>query len=174
MSGDQVEAGTDTGIEPGREVGPDWSAGNWAVIALFTALTLVGMALSVGWVESAVAVPGGEGTADAVTVPLYVYLYAGFGALGYIFTKLMVNFDRYTTWSHLEQLVGMAMRVPAAWILATGIYLFLGDIGGTEGTGGARFTAGVAFLVGLYVNVALKALGSLADRILGRPSRQGQ
>jgi len=161
MSGDRVEAG-------GTGIGPDWSVVNWAVIAVFTALTLIGMALSVGWVESVVVIPDGEGGPDAVTVPLYVYLYAGFGALGYIFTKLMVRFDQYTTWSHLEQLVGMAMRVPAAWILATGVYLFVGDLGGTGGTAGARFTAGVAFLVGLYVNVALKALGGLADRILGR------
>ncbi|WP_380674648.1 hypothetical protein [Salinigranum sp. GCM10025319] len=181
MSGDSVDADpaavddTGTSTSPARansEDAPDWSLANWTVIVVFTLLTLGGIALAVGRVESVVAIPttdSGSGSGSGlVTVPLYVYLYAGFGALGYIFTKLMVQLDRYTKWNRLEQLVAMAMRIPAAWILATGIYLFLGDVGSTSGTGGARFAAGVAFLVGLYVNVALKALGSLADRILGR------
>ena len=181
MSGDRVDADaaaaddarTSTGPAPGTsEDDPDWSPANWIVIAVFTLLTLGGIALAVGSIESVVEIPttdSGSGSGPGlVTVPLYVYLYAGFGALGYIFTKLMVQLDRYTKWNRLEQLVAMAMRIPAAWILATGIYLFLGDVGSTSGTGGERFAAGVAFLVGLYVNVALKALGSLADRILGR------
>ena len=152
---------------------PNWSVVNWLVIAVFTVLTFVGIALAVGLVDRVVAVPG-DGS-SGVTVPLYVYLYSGFGALGYVFTKLMVRLDRYTEWSRREHLVAMAMRIPAAWILATGIYLFLGELGGTSGTGesAARVTAGVAFLVGLYVNVAHKALGSIADRILGRAPRKG-
>lgn len=60
----------------------------------------------------------------------------------------------------------MGLRIPAAWILATGVYLFIGELGQVSGTEGATFAAGVAFLVGVYVNVALKMLGSLADRIL--------
>ena len=169
VEGDSGAVG-ESGVADGAAGGPDWSTGNWVVIAAFTALTLVGLALAVGGVESVVDVSV-SGESDALTVPPYVYLYAGLGALGYVFTKLMVQFDEYTEWQNLEQLVGMAMRVPAAWILATGIYLLFGGVGGTDGATGARFTAGVAFLVGLYVNVALKALGSLADRILGRSPR---
>ena len=150
----------------------NWSPLNWTVIALFSMLTLTGMWLATGPFGPAVAIPTGERDPGLVTVPLYVYLYAAFGALGYIFTKLMVDLDQYTSWGEREHLVAMAMRVPAAWILATGIFLFLGDLGQTSGTDGARFTAGVAFLVGLYVNVAMKALGSLADRILGRGTRR--
>lgn len=85
---------------------------------MFTGLTLSGMALSTG----VVAIPDGGGDASAVTVPLYVYLYAGLGARGDIVTRLLVCFGQYTGWSYLEQLVGMAMRIPAAWILVTGIY----------------------------------------------------
>ncbi len=150
---------------------PNWSLANWSIILLFTALTMVGIALSVGWLESVVAVPETSTDSNAVTVPLFVYLYAGFGALGYVFTKLMNQIEAYDEWSELEHLVEMAVRIPAAMILAAGIHLFIGEFGQTTGTTGARFAAGVAFLVGLYVNVALKALGSLADRILGRSSK---
>lgn len=171
MTGDQVStesgASTDTGAT-GQETktGPEWSMVNWAIIFVFTILTLAGIALSVGQVEPVVKIEG-NGT-DTATIPLYVYLYAGLGALGYIFTKLMAELDQYTKWSKLEQLGGMAMRIPAAWVLAAGIYLFAGALEPRIELDGARFIAGAAFLVGLYVNVALKALGSLADRVLGR------
>lgn len=162
----------DPPIEEGLGDGLAWSMGNWLVIGLFTLLVLVGVWITTGWYRPAVAAPASNPETTLVTVPLYIYLYAGFGALGYIFTKLMVQLDRFTEWGELEQLAELAMRIPAAWILAAGIYLFLGDVGQTAGTSGARFAAAVAFLVGLYVNVAMKALGSLADRILGRgPTR---
>jgi hypothetical protein len=83
----------------------------------------------------------------------------------------MHKLDQYAEWNQWEHLVEMAMRIPAAWILAAGVYLFLGSLGQVSGVGGARFGAGVSFLVGLYVNVALKALGGFADRILGRAPR---
>lgn len=106
-----------------------------------------------------------------VTVPPFVLFYSGLGALGYIFTKLMVQFDDYAVWGQREELVGMAMRIPAAWILAIGVYLFLGQFGQPGGQSGDTLAAGVSFLVGLYVNVAHKALGSLADRVLGNVRR---
>jgi hypothetical protein len=176
MSSDRVDsgavaAGDSAATEEETGSGPNWSPVNWLVIVLFTILTVVGMALSVGWIEAVVAVPTGRADAGAVIVPLYVYLYAGLGALGYVFTKLMVELDRYDEWNELEQLMAMAMRIPAGWILATGVYLFIGNFGQVDGSTGARFAAGAAFLVGLYVNVALKALGSLADRVLGRAAR---
>lgn len=161
----------DSGTEAGQErseAGAEWSLLNWVVIGVFGALTAVGLVLSTGVLEWAVAIPASGADPNPVAVPVYVYLYAGFGALGYIFTKLMGRLDRYTEWNRWEDLVGLAMRIPAAWVLAAGVYLLLGAFDEVEGVAGPRFAAGVAFLVGLYVNVALKALGSLADRILGR------
>jgi Na+/H+ antiporter NhaC len=169
MGGDGMKNESQREREAKTEAGPNWSVVNWAVIALFSGLTLVGVVLSIGVFEPVVSTSGGSDT-SAVAVPLYVYLYAGLGALGYVFTKLMADLDQYTEWSKLEQLAAMGMRIPAALILAAGIYLFLGDFSGAA-ENGDRFAAGVAFLVGLYVNVALKALGSLADRILGRPTK---
>ncbi|MEF8859972.1 MAG: hypothetical protein V5A38_13780 [Halolamina sp.] len=136
-----------------------WSIHNWEVVAVFIIGTLVGIVI----------------TTDAfglleVTVPPFVLFYSGLGALGYIFTKLMVQFDNYADWGQREELVGMAMRIPAAWILAIGVYLFLGQ-SGQPGAQSGTLAAGVSFLVGLYVNVAHKALGSLADRVIGQARR---
>jgi hypothetical protein len=152
--------------------GAGWSLVNWAIVGVFTVLTVAGMALAVGYVNAVVAVPEGGTDSQQVTVPLFVFLYSGFGALGYVFTKLMVGLDGEAGWNRPEHLAAMAMRIPAAWILAAGIYLLVGEVAGTGGTASARFAAGVAFLVGLYVNVAHKALGSVADRVLGRTPRR--
>ena len=156
------------------EEGATWSVLNWLVIGALSGLTLVGVALSMGVFDGVVAVEADGAGTSPVTVPLFIYLYAGLGALGYVFTKLMVDLEQYTAWGRWEDLVGMAMRVPAAWVLAAGVYLLLGTLFELEGSGDPRFAAGVAFLVGLYVNVALKALGSLADRILGRAPRRSK
>jgi len=69
-----------------------------------------------------------------------VYVHATLGALGYVFTKLMVDIGRYDEPGEVRELVEMGMRIPAAWILGAGF----------------------------YVNVAIKSLGSLANRMLGR------
>lgn len=153
--------------ENDREVHP-WARKNLWVIAGYIVLSLVGIALATGWVpwmEWIVTPPGDDGL---VAVPAFIIVYASLGALGYIFTKLMVEFDEYATRQRLETLLEMGMRIPAAWLLATGLYLFIGELPEASAVSGPTFAAGVAFLVGLYVNVALKALGSLADRILGR------
>lgn len=169
-----------------HRAGATWSMVNAAVIGLFVVLSAIGLLLSMGLVEWLVAVPSSASSPSTMTVPPYVYLYAGLGALGYVFTKLMVEFDRYDEWHDAEALASMLMRVPAALVLAAGVYLLLGGLGlpsemagetvatgsnatnGESGARGAQFVAGISFLVGLYVNVALKSLGGLADRILGR------
>ncbi|WP_299263596.1 hypothetical protein [Halorientalis sp.] len=145
-----------------------WSAGNWLLIGVLTGLTLVGIGLSAGLVpvDGWLTAPGG-----AVVVPPYVYLYASLGALGYVFTKLMTNVEAYDEYSEIEELAEMALRMPAAWVLAAGVYLlFAAGAAFTNGGSGQQYAAGLAFLVGLYVNVAVKSLGSLADRLLGRSS----
>jgi hypothetical protein len=143
-----------------------WSSGNWLLIAALTALTLVVIALSAGLVpvEGWLTSSGG-----AVIVPPYVYLYASLGALGYVFTRLMVDIEAYDEYDEIEELAEMALRLPAAWVLAAGVYLlFAAGTAFTNGGSGQQYAAGLAFLVGLYVNVAMKSLGSLADRLLGR------
>lgn len=156
-SGANGEGSDTTGAQTG------WSIHNWEVVAVYTAGALVGIGITtdaLGLLE--------------VTVPPFVLFYSGLGALGYIFTKLMVQFDNYADWGQREELVGMAMRIPAAWILAIGVYLFLGQSGQPGAQPGGTLAAGVSFLVGLYVNVAHKALGSLADRVIGQAQRRDE
>lgn len=178
MASDTVEKTTGAegrGATAQGEAEATWSAVNAAVIAAFFLLTLVGLLISTGYIKPLAGLDGG-GTRGPAAVPPYVYLYAGLGALGYIFTKLMVQFDDYDEWNDAEALAAMLMRVPAALILAAGVYLLIapGIAGGNGGSENARFVAGVAFLVGLYVNVALKSLGGLADRILGRGAQASE
>lgn len=168
---------TRSGDQAGATADPDemeWSRLKGASILLVGVLTRVGMALASGVIQPVVDTAA---TADDVTVPSFGYLYAGLGALGYIFTELMVQFESDAEWRRLDELVGMGLRIPAAWILATGGYLFIWELGQASGDSSATFAAGVAFLVGLYVFVALKMLGRLADRMLGssaRPSAESE
>lgn len=132
-----------------------WSMENWVLIGVFFLLTAAGVVLSVRWAPAAVAVPA------------YVYLYASLGALGYAFTKLITGLGGFVEWGSFEELVEMGLRIPAAWVLGAGVFLLFGPIvpEGVPETG--RIVAGVSFLVGLYVNVAVESLGALADRLLG-------
>ncbi|GCF15371.1 hypothetical protein Harman_33060 [Haloarcula mannanilytica] len=92
-------------------------------------------------------------------VPSYVYLYALLGSLGYLFTTLFQEFDR-----NLLSLVQKGIRIPAALLLAAGFYMFsfLFMTGENAATG---LISGLAFLVGLYVNVALVTLDTIASRV---------
>lgn len=140
---------------------------NWSLIVLFTALSIVGIALSTG-VFSLGVVDATTGSAGDVGVPGYVYLYATLGALGYIFTKLMSHLESFDEATEVDRLVELALRIPVAWVLGAGTYLLSTALLPDSAPTTARFTAGFAFLVGLYVNVTMKSLGSLADRLLGR------
>lgn len=147
-----------------------WSIENWLIIALFFSLTVLGVALSTGFFELGVIE---ESTTDdgSVRVPVFIYLYASLGALGYIFTRLITQLDAFVGWGDIERLVRMALRIPAAWILAAGVYLFLPLFHPGGDLAVSQLAAGVSFLVGLYVNVAFKSLGGLAERLLGRSPR---
>jgi len=98
----------------------------------------------------------------AEPVPSYVYLYALLGSLGYLFTTLFREFDR-----SLLSLLQNGIRVPAALLLAAGLYMFsfLFTDSATTATG---LISGLAFLVGLYVNVALVTLDTIASRVLSK------
>jgi hypothetical protein len=161
----ETETGTGTGTAEQAGAVDGWSSENWVLIGALTALTLVGVALSSGLVP----VEGWLTVTGTVIVPPYVYLYASLGALGYVFTKLMTNVEAYDEYDEIEELAEMALRIPAAWVLAAGVYLlFVAGTAFTSGGSGQQYAAGLSFLVGLYVNVAVKSLGSLADRLLGR------
>lgn len=140
---------------------------NWSLILLFTGLSIVGIALSTGLLNLGIVDPEQTATGD-VAVPMYVYLYASLGALGYIFTKLMSHLEKYDDATELNRLIKLTLRIPVAWILGSGTYLLANVMLPASAPNTAQFTAGIAFLVGLYVNVTMRSLGSLADRLLGR------
>lgn len=101
---------------------------------------------------------------DAVKIPLYVYLYAGLGALAYIFTSLLTEFKKPTV-----DLIKVGLRIPAALLLSAAIYLLISFF--VEKPSEA-IVAGISFLTGLFVKVALNALGGLAKRLLGPGGEQ--
>ena len=146
-----------------------WGVETWALVGLFGGLTLAGVAISTGIAGTGVLGAPDDGTVG-VNVPFFVYLYATLGALGYIFTKVMMADDALGGPGATTELVSMGMRIPAAWVLGAGFYLLLVQ-GGADPVETPHLFATVAFLVGLYVNVAVKSLGSLADRMLGRGTR---
>lgn len=143
---------------------------NWMIYGLFGALTLAGVAISMDlFGAGAMTAPAESPTEGTVTlaVPLFVYVYASLGALGYIFTKLMAGLEDYDEPGEIREMVEMGMRIPAAWVLGAGFYVILLQAGSDPADAPGLFAA-TAFLVGLYINVAIKSLGSLADRMLGR------
>lgn len=154
-----------------RPISPDkWGLGNWLLYGFFGGLTLAGVALSSNVVGNNVLIAPPEPTADGsipLTIPLFVYVYATLGALGYIFTKLMADLNKYDEPSEIRGIIEMGMRIPAAWVLGAGFYLVF-VLAGSNPVDQPHLFATIAFLVGLYVNVAVKTLGSLADRMLGR------
>jgi len=143
---------------------------NWVIYGLFGGLTLAGVIISTGVLGTGIMLaPTDPLDADPVrlTVPLFVYVHATLGALGYVFTKFMKGLDAYDEPREVRDVVEMGMRIPAAWVLGAGFYLVLVQAGNDPAAEPHLF-ATAAFLVGLYVNVAIKSLGSVADRMLGR------
>ena len=133
--------------------------GRWMVV-LYLVFTLVGVGFSVGWGAGlSLSIP------DSVTVPTYVYLYGFLGALAYAFTSLLTEFDKSA-----RDLLQVGLRIPAALLLATGIYLLAAFFVSDPST---RVVAGLSFIVGLYVKLSLEALGSLARRLYGIGTQDG-
>ena len=97
------------------------------------------------------------------TVPVNVYFYAFLGATGYVFTTIFATFDR-----GVPSLLQKGVRIPAALLLAAGFYVFTSLFISGGPSGSARFLAGLAFLIGLYVNVALVSLDAIASRVFSR------
>lgn len=132
-----------------------------AVVALDALLAVV---LVVGTTElaSSVLVPLGSDWTSAVTVDPFVYLFGVLGALGYVFTALVREFDRSA-----EDLVRYNVRLLAALPLAAGVFLLSELLLANDPSD--EVLAGAAFVTGLYVNLVYERLGALADRLF--PSR---
>lgn len=92
-------------------------------------------------------------------IPLWVYGYSALGALGFVFTALIDKFDSETT-----RMLRYNMRVPAALPLGAGMFVFSDFIIGAEAK--TPLVVGLVFVSGLYVNLAYKRLGNIAQRLL--------
>lgn len=129
------------------------------VVVAYAVVTLAVVAVTTGW--------GVDWSSDfEASVPVYVYLYGVLGGMTYAFTSIVAKFER-----GFRGIVRVGIRAVAALPLAAGVYLLAGPLG--LPTGEASLMAGLSFLVGLYVNVTLKALGGLADRLFGRSGPEG-
>lgn len=162
--GATTEGGSDVtteGTRASRWLGKRWYRTSVGLVtaAVLVVLTGVGLAISTGVV--APAFTGHDPSAEAA-IPPYVYLYGGLGGLAYVFTSLVVEFEKTT-----EELGRAGLRLLAAPLLAAGIYLLMRFFLDSPST---RQVAGLSFLVGLYVKVTIEALGSLARRLYGRPT----
>jgi hypothetical protein len=117
-------------------------------------------------------------------VPRVVYLFGFLGATVYAFTSFAKRFDEDDRYR-----LKMLSRTVAVFPLVAGVYLlafaFPGTSGGTAAlnateqasrdvTSGDRLLAGLVFLAGLYVSMTLKALGTVADRLLRVPPERAQ
>lgn len=143
---------------------PPWYRTNRgiAVVVLYAVLTLLAITLSteprLPMGDSYLDVSDANGPSTAI--PPAIYLYGFLGAMAYAFTSVVGKFERGPT-----GVARVGLRVLAALPLAAGVFLLAGALG-IEAPDG-RLLAGMAFLVGLYVSLTLKALGGLAERLLG-------
>lgn len=149
----------------------DWHHDRTAlsVLGLYALLTLLGVGLSTGllvpdsWFEIGKDPP-------PTRVPPFVYLYAFLGASAFAFSNLLQKGER--DW---RDLVRLGMRVFSALPLAAGVYLLGSFLGGGLDVAGGRAAAGLAFLTGLYVNLALEGLYGLGMRLYGlAPSEEAE
>ncbi|MFB6269836.1 MAG: hypothetical protein ABEH83_07820 [Halobacterium sp.] len=102
-----------------------------------------------------------------------VYLFGFLGATVYVFTSFAKEFGRAGRYR-----LKILSRTVAVLPLAAGVYLLAmafpgveGDLDALAGAGSVsdadRLVAGLVFLAGIYVSATLKALGGLAERLLG-------
>lgn len=120
--------------------------GGKALIALYLIFTGIGIFFSIALMP------------EKVSVPPYVYLYGFLGALAYIFTSLLTQFNKSTS-----DLLKVGIRIPAALLLVAAVYLLI-TFFVKEPT--KPIIAGLSFLIGLYIKLALEGLGGLASRLL--------
>lgn len=147
--------------------GTGWYGTRWGRLFYWGILvaTLVGVALSM------------EVTDLSMRVPPAIYLFGFLGASVYVFTSFAAEFDENDQYR-----LKILSRTVAVLPLVAGVYLLALAFPGIDGEltvlaadtssgNGAsqtdRLVAGLAFLAGIYVSTTLKALGGLAERLLG-------
>lgn len=168
----ETKGGDGTGAESRTETRPWYRTWHGiTVIAVYALLTVGAALVTTGW-----QVEAGEFFSVDTTgsqVPGFVYVFAFLGAMAYAFTSVVAKldpeaeaFERGT-----PAVLRVGLRAMAALPLAAGVYLLWNNLGFEMGGRNGQLVAGVAFLVGLYVNVTLKALGGVAERVLGRTTR---
>jgi hypothetical protein len=164
---------TDDSLSGDLATGVFWYDDVWGfrAVVVYLLLSVVGIA--------AVSRPGmslwAEGDlAGSVGIPVYVFGFALLGALTYVFTSVLSNYD-----SHREKVFEAGLRIPAALLLAAGVYLLASLVApsassGADGAaiGGESLAAGLAFIVGLYVKLTLEALGGVADALYNGIGRE--
>lgn len=122
-------------------------------------------------------------TVTEVQIPWVVYLFGFLGATVYAFTSFAKRFDEDERYR-----LKIMSRTIAVLPLAAGVYMLAFAFPGVEGDLSAlnatainesdvnqadRLVAGVVFLAGIYVSATLRALGGLAERLLGVESEGG-
>lgn len=160
------------GAVPDREDGPAWVEQPWYRVPAGSLLVMFDVGLALVLVAVAAAITMGEWEVTVLgrtlnhagTVPSSIHVYTSLGALGYVFTRLIKDFD-----STPVDIVHYNLRVPAAVVLGVGIYLFAVGVGGLDPEG--VLLHGLLFLSGLFVNLTYKRLGKLADKYL--PTGEG-
>lgn len=152
------EPNDDEDVADGDEL--EWSDRTWyrsklgiAVIAVdfLSAAALAGVTVTVG-VDLAAG--------SSRTVPPAVHVFGLLGALGFVFTALIDDFD-----ATVGDVLRYNFRLPAALPLGVGVFLLSEVVLGDAATDDA-LVFGTVFLAGLYVNLAYKRLGALARRLL--------
>jgi hypothetical protein len=92
-------------------------------------------------------------------VPAAVYVYAFLGAGAYAVTSLA-----FSPKESIVETYRLTYRMVGALPLGAGVYVLATQLGVSEVTAPV---AGVAFLSGLYVRLALRRLGDLAEKLYG-------
>lgn len=121
-------------------------------LALLLAFVVLGVILEDG------PATGACGDLPCFRVPFDVYLYAVMGGVGYVFTKLFVDVERSR-----RSIYESSVRILAGVFLAIGFWVLTNPVEGA--------VAAIAFLVGLYLNVAVVRFDALAEEVLDRLSR---
>lgn len=117
-----------------------------------------------------------------IRIPRVIYLFGFLGAMVYVFTSFSYWFAERDM--YIPKLLS---RTIAVFPLVAGVYMIAfafpgvsGDLSAlevttaeeTEVTSADRLVAGLVFLVGIFVSTTLRALGGIAERLLG-VSRSG-
>ena len=151
-------------------LGTLWHQDRWGlrIVALYLVLSLIGILAVSRPVVTAVS---DAELAASVGIPLYIFGFALLGALTYVFTTVLSNYD-----SNRTKVFEAGLRIPAALLLSAGVYLLASllfpDVASSTAEGADQVAigketvaAGLAFLVGLYVKLTMRALGTVADSL---------